>query len=259
MQILHTATPNIRLKRWPMIALESLLLIVSAWRTFDFISQVMADLPGVVAYALLSVIISEGAYLAWAKFAYPNADDGAQENVTIFMIVLNTIGLLLLSFGENLIRATSGLAWAQTAASILAFTPWAMLGLNLIGALLFGVLDDDHKDAKTRRAQIRLDRNAERDLKHAERMGHIQAKVTAIEMLHAELDGLAKELAPHYYADIRKRVTGQTLANLKRQATKIESSTADTGNRTMPRPDLETTTEFSDNGHRAKEPAHPKV
>jgi len=210
-------------KHWPMLALEALLLIVSAWRTWDFISQVMADLPGVTVYALLSVIISEGAYLVWSKFAYPNADDGKQESITIGMIVLNTLGLLLLSFGENLTRATSGETWAATAAGVLAFTPWAMLGLNLIGALLFGVLDDDHIDAKTRKFQKRLDRNAERDLKHAERMGHITAKLAAIEMLNGQAEDLARELAPHYYKDIRNRVTGQTLTNLKRQVTRMEN------------------------------------
>jgi len=213
-------------KHWPMLALEGLLLVVSAWRTWDFISQVMAELPGVTIYALLSVVISEGAYLVWSKFAYPNADDGRQESVSIGMILLNTLGLLLLSFGENLTRATSGATWAATAAGVLAFTPWAMLGMNLIGALLFGVLDDDHIDAKTRKAQKRLDRNAERDLKHAERMGHIQAKLAAIEMLDGQSEDLARELAPYYYKDIRDRVTGQTLTNLKRQVTRIEKRDA---------------------------------
>lgn len=211
-----------RTKRWPILALEALLLIVSGWRTWDFITQIMAELPGVIIYALLTVVISEGAYLVWSKFAYPNADPGKQEAVSIGMIGLNTVGLLLLSFGENLTRAVSGFSWAATAASVLAFTPWAMLGLNLIGALLFGVLDDDHIDSKTVKAQNRLDRNAERDLRHAERMGHIEAKLAAIQMLNDQSEELSRELAPYYFKDIRDRVTGQTRANLKRKVTLIE-------------------------------------
>ena len=240
-------------KHWPMLTLEALLLIVSAWRTWDFVSQVMADLPGVKIYALLSVIISEGAYLVWSKFAYPNADAGKQESVTIGMITLNTVGLLLLSFGENLTRAVSGFAWATAAAGVLAFTPWAMLGLNLIGALLFGVLDDDHIDSKTIKAQQRLDRNAERDLKHAERMGHISAKHAAIEMLNAQAEDLARELAPHYYKDIRDRVTGQTLTNLKRRVSQIEKQETQ-GKPILTEDDLLPVELVSDNGHGSNRP-----
>ena len=228
MNLLDNLKPkNNRGKHWPMKALEALLLIVSAWRTWDFVSQIMAGLPGVVIYALLSVVISEGAYLVWSKFAYPNADDGFQESVSIGMIGINTLGLLLLSFGENLTRATSGLTWASMAAGVLSFTPWAMLALNLIGALLFGVSDDDHIDAKTRKSQDRLDRNAERDLKHAERMAHINAKLHAIELLHGESEGLAKELSPYYLKSITDRVKNQTLSNLKRQVRRIEKQEAD--------------------------------
>lgn len=207
-------TKTKRSKKWPLIALEIFLLIVSGWRTFDFISEIMGEIPLFQLYAVLTVVISEGSYLVWAKFAYPNADAGNQESVSIGMIGFNALGLLLLSFGENLIRATSGFSWASQAAGVISFTPWAMLGVNLIGVLLFGVLDDDHIDAKTKAAQERLDRNAARDLAHAERMGHIQAKLAAIEMITAQSDELARELAPYYFNDIRSRVSNSTLANL---------------------------------------------
>ena len=233
-------------KHWPMKILEALLLIVSGWRTWDFISQIMAGLPGVLVYALLTVVISEGAYLTWSKFAYPNADEGPQESVSIGMIALNTLGLLLLSFGENLTRATSGLPWAAMAAGFLSFVPWAMLAVNLIGALLFGVLDDEHIDQKTVKSQERLDRNAARDLKHAERMAHITAKQQAIESLEGESEALARELAPYYLKDITDRVRGQTITNLKRKVTQIEkqeqknaSETAPVKNNSSPTPQEE--------------------
>jgi hypothetical protein len=150
------------------------------------------------------------------------------------MIGINTIGLLLLSFGENLIRATSGFSWAASAAEILAFTPWAMLAINLIGALLFGVLDDDHIDSKTTRSQIRIDKLAERDLKHAERLGYIEAKLRAIEMLDSNKDELARKLAPYYFNDIRSRVAGQTMKNLEIQADQIDPPISRDGDHPIP-------------------------
>jgi len=221
---LNNLKQSARAKKWPLIGLETLLLIVSAWRTWDFITLIYAGLPAVNIYAGLSVLISEGAYLVWSKFAYPKADQGPQEGVAIGMIALNTVGLLLLSFGENLTRATASLQWADIASAALSFTPWFMLGVNLVGALLYGVLDDDHIDAKTRAAQARIDRNAERDLKHAERMNHINAKLRAIELLEQGSEELSRELAPHYYNDIKRRVRGQTLRSLKRKAHKLQEA-----------------------------------
>lgn len=203
-----------RIKNWPMRALEFSLLIVSGWRTWDFINLIMAGLPGVEFYALLTVTISEGAYIIWSKAAYPNADPGPQESVSIGLIAFNTIGLLLLSFGENLMRATSGFSWAAIAANLLAFTPWAMLGINLLGALLFGILDDDHIDNKMKRANRRIDIRAENQLKHAETMAHIEAKQAAIAMLSSNQDELSRQLAPIYFNDIRDRVRNQTISNL---------------------------------------------
>lgn len=214
MNQLNTLIKSNRSKIWPMRILEAMLLIVSAWRTWDFISLIMQDLPGVTFYALFSVTISEGAYLVWSKFAYPNADQGNQESVTIGMIFLNTVGLMLLSFGENLLRAASSFAWSQSAGEILAYTPWAMLAFNLIGALLFGILDDDHIDSKTRKAQERIDRNAERDLTHAERMSHINAKLAAIQQLQDQAPEIAQALSPYYVRSIRDRVASQTMRNL---------------------------------------------
>jgi hypothetical protein len=191
------------------------LLVYAGWRSFDYMTRLLADVSTTTAnlVAIVFLFASEIGLLVWLYVAGPNATTEAQETTATVLMVVNFIGSMILGLADILAHNTLyafEMPWAEP---VLLLTPWVLVAANVAGHIVYHRSDADEKL-----------KQAERALQFQERKLHILSKQAAIASLQAEQESMARELAPHYYRDIRDRVTGQTMRNLQRRVNTLDKT-----------------------------------
>lgn len=185
------------------------MLAYQAWRVYDYMGGALTGVePAVkILVSVAFLAFSEIGLLFWLHVARPNATSDIQETVASIMIWVDFAGSMVVSLGDMLKNNTMYVINLSAIDPLLFIAPWLMVVANLGAYLLHHMNDSGDK----------LERE-ERALKHEEASLEVAARRKAIEDLRANKEGIAKELAPHYYKDIRDRVTGRTAKRFKRMS-----------------------------------------
>jgi hypothetical protein len=194
-----------------MTGFALLMLAYQAWRVADYISGSLKDVSSTVSILIAAAFLafSEIGLLIWLHVAQPNATTDAQESTAAAMIWVDFIGSMVIGLADLAKHNTMYIVDLSSIDPLLFIAPWTMVVLNIGGYLVYFQNDSEAK----------LDRE-ERRLRHEENRLEMEARRAAIRELQNNKEAIAKELSPHYYKDVRDRVTGRTIARFRRQAKK---------------------------------------
>jgi len=189
-----------------------LMLVYSAWRSYDYIGGNLEGLDDttrfIVSVAFLA--FSEIGLILWLHVGRPNATTDTQETVASAVIWVNFAGILVMNLGDLLRRNTLYSVDMAYLDPILLLAPWLLVAVNLGAYLVYTMSDSDEQLARE-----------ERRLRHEETSVEMEARRSAVRELRANREAIGAELAPHYYADIKNRVTGRTVNRFNRKAEKM--------------------------------------
>jgi len=192
-----------------MTGFALLMLVYSGWRSYDYIGGNLAGVDEttrfIVSVAFLA--FSEIGLILWLHVARPQSTTDTHETTATIVIWINFIGILILGLGDLLRRNTLYEVDLSYLDPILLLAPWVLVFVNLGAYLVYTMSDSDEQ----------LDRE-ERRLRHEEVGLEMEARRGAVRELRANRDAIGQELAPHYYNDIKGRITGRTMARFSRKA-----------------------------------------
>lgn len=188
-----------------------ILLIYSAWRSFDYL---MIGLNGVnstvaVIVSLVFLFASEIGLLLWLHAGVPGSTTDAQETIAKCMIAVDFVGSLALGVADLLVHNTLyqvDFSWLDP---VLLVAPALLVAANVGAVVMYHLAD----------AEEQL-RRADRQLDFEEAQLEITARQAAIKQLQSNRREIGEKLAPAIYADIRGRVTGRTIERFERQERK---------------------------------------
>lgn len=199
-------------KKHILTAVILVMLAYQAWRVFDYIQGSLTGVDQDTSFwiALAFLTFTEIGLLVWLHVAQPRATTVRQENVANVMVWVDYFGSMILGLADLAKHNTIYDINLTRIDPILFFAPWVIVLLNVGAWIVYTTNESSEILAR-----------ADRRLKHAEHELENKARMDAIAMLHAESEGLARQLAPQYVKDIKDRVTGTTLKKFNREADKL--------------------------------------
>ena len=192
------------------------MLVYQGWRVFDYMSSSLQGVSDavrlVVSFAFLA--FSEIGLLVWLHIAKPNATTDTQETTATVLIWADFVGSMFVGLGDLVKHNTLYQVDLSAIDPLLFLAPWVMVVINVGGYLVYHQADSA--------AQLE---QAERQLHHEEVKLEMAARREAIRELQQNKEAMAGELAPHYYRDIRNRVTGRTAQRFMKAAANLDTPT----------------------------------
>lgn len=189
-----------------------LMLVYSAWRSYDYIGGNLSGVDEttrfIVSVAFLA--FSEIGLILWLHSGRPNATTDTQETTATVVIWVNFIGILVMNLGDLLRRNTLYEVDLSYLDPVLLIAPWLLVAVNLGAYIIYTMSDSDEQLARE-----------ERRLRHEEVGLEMEARRNAVRELRANREAIGAELAPHYFNDIRSRITGRTVNRFVRKADAI--------------------------------------
>ncbi len=179
-----------------------LMLAYQAWRVYDYMSGSLQGVSAATSLLVSAAFIafSEMGLLVWLHIGTESASTQQQESTAGLLVWVDFVGSMILGLADLAKHNTVYAVDLSAIDPILFLSPWLLVLCNIAGYIYYS----QHDSATLLQA-------AERRMEHEETELHLAAKRQAIRQLMLDKDAIGKELSPHYYRDIRNRVTGSTI------------------------------------------------